>query len=219
MPLIFSLDQLYIQAALLEPLFLNKVRDIAHASSGMRLVGNLSSDRRSDADASTDASTDDVSAVSERMQERKRTRYVAWDDAQHLQRMEKGEGLSLKSVDRIIEKLTRSYNCDVAVILDLVRQCIVFENVNDMLSAVQFLCNDPDIQVQRIKNRLSASYDASLFGYRDILVNCCITSNAAHQLRLSGHVCELQLILRQFMDHKTLEGHKRYVEFRNKRCE
>ena len=212
---ISSLDQLYIQAAVLEPLFLNKVRDIAHASSGMFLLRNLPSDRT----GSVDASTQDDTAANEGVVSSQRPRYVAWDHAQHLQRMTTGEGILLKSVDRIIEKLTRSLGCDVAVILDLVRQCIVFDTVTDILSAIQFMCNDPEIQVQRIKNRLSASYDASIFGYRDILVNCCITSRAAHQLRLSGHVCELQLILRQFMDHKTLEGHKRYVEFRNKRCE
>jgi len=47
----------------------------------------------------------------------------------------------------------------------------------------------------------------------------CITSERTRQLGIEEHVCELQLILMQFMYEKTNDGHVRYVELRNLRCE
>ena len=46
----------------------------------------------------------------------------------------------------------------------------------------------------------------------------------SHSLTLSGlginrHVCELQLTLKEFVALRSLDGHKRYVAFRNTRCE
>jgi hypothetical protein len=47
---------------------------------------------------------------------------------------------------------------------------------------------------------------------------------ASHAFFLSGlginrHVCELQLTLKEFVALRSLDGHKRYVAFRNTRCE
>ena len=67
---------------------------------------------------------------------------------------------------------------------------------------------------------MSDNYDArQTGGYRDCLVNVRIKTELTKKLGLDNHVCELQLILKQFMVHRTLDGHKRYVAFRNKRCE
>jgi len=52
-----------------------------------------------------------------------------------------------------------------------------------------------------------------------VSLNLCITSERTRQLGIEGHVCELQLILARFMDEKTNDGHARYVELRNLRCE
>jgi len=63
-------------------------------------------------------------------------------------------------------------------------------------------------------------YDAtSSGGYRDVAVNVVIVTEEAVQLGVSGHVCELQLILEGFSLLKSEDGHRRYVEYRNKRAE
>ena len=78
----------------------------------------------------------------------------------------------------------------------------------------------PESLVVRIKNRMSDNYDArQTGGYSDCLVNVRIKTELTRKLGLDNHVCELQLILKRFMVHRTLDGHKRYVAFRNKRCE
>ncbi len=183
-----SLDLLYAQAMMLNPIFQNKVQQIALASSGFFLVA-LNSERNESSVSFTPA--------------------CDWH--------RKGV---LKRVDRVIEKVVRSYNGDVSRVSDVVRQCIVFDTVHDICEAIRALGADPEIQVVRIKNRMSLSYDARLScGYRDVLLNICINLPLTREFGLFKHVCELQLILKPFVHRKTIEGHKRYVEFRNRRCE
>ena len=80
------------------------------------------------------------------------------------------------------------------------------------------MTQDEEVMVMRVKNRMAESYDVKQScGYRDVLLNLRIRSNLTQRLGLDLHVCELQLILKRFMLLKTQEGHKRYVEFRNKR--
>jgi hypothetical protein len=55
--------------------------------------------------------------------------------------------------------------------VDICRQCIIFENVADLLTCLEIIEQDPDIIVERVKNRLSPDYDAtvcslSLFSHR-----------------------------------------------------
>ncbi len=183
-----SLDLLYAQAMMLNPIFQNKVQQIALASSGFFNV-TLSSDRNESSISFTPA--------------------CDWH--------RKGV---LKLVDRVIEKVVRSYKGDVSRICDIVRQCIAFDAVPDICRAIQAIDADPEIQVLRIKNRMSPVYDPRLScGYRDVLLNVCIDSPLTRKLGLFKHVCELQLILKPFVRYKTIEGHKRYVDFRNRRCE
>ena len=219
---ISSLDQLYLQAALLEPIFVAKVKQIAQQSSGMCLQQGrivLASNQRTATDA-----TEVLGSTQEENQAGEApgpgNRYLRWSDDDENNFARQAHRLCLKSVDRAVEKLWRSYNCDVSVLLDLVRQCIIFESLSDMIRAVETLRQDPEIEIKRVKNRLSPSYDESLsLGYRDVLFNICINSPATRELGISNHVCEILLILRRYMDHKSLLGHKRYVEFRNMRCE
>ena len=62
---------------------------------------------------------------------------------------------SLKSVDRAVEKCTRSYQGDVSQLLDCVRQCIVFDKMSDVLQAMRVIAGDSQLQLLRLKNRLS----------------------------------------------------------------
>ena len=94
-PRIESLDLLYAQATVLDPIFQHKVRDIALASRGMFRMLHTSTGANDDDDNDSDLF---VSAQ-------------AWEC--------KG---TLKRVDRIIEKVVRSYRGDVSRLCDIVRQ-------------------------------------------------------------------------------------------------
>jgi hypothetical protein len=60
---------------------------------------------------------------------------------------------------------------DASRLVDLCRQCIVFEHFADLLLCLEAITHDPDIVVERIVNRLEPSYDSSKSaGYRDIKV-------------------------------------------------
>ena len=56
-------------------------------------------------------------------------------------------------------------------------------------------------------------------GYRDVAVNLRVATVAAAALGLSGHVCEVQLLLEGFARVKSDDGHRLYVQWRNCRGE
>jgi hypothetical protein len=79
---------------------------------------------------------------------------------------------------------------------------------------------EEQITVIRVKNRMTEDYQKmKSCGYRDVLLNIRLRTELTQWLGLDLHVCELQLILKPFMLYKNKEGHKRYVEFRDKRGE
>lgn len=122
----------------------------------------------------------------------------------------------LKSQRRAVEKLFRSYKGDVSRLVDVVRQCIVFDHVGQIVECLRAFEADKDLIVERIKNRLHPEYDDERSaGYRDVQVNLRIDNESTRRLGIELHVCELQLVLRSFYELKSDEGHKRYVMFRN----
>ena len=93
---------------------------------------------------------------------------------------------------------------DASRLVDLCRQCIVFENLHDLAACLRIIRTDPDIRVKRAKNRLAASYDAGVSaGYRDIVLNVQLKSDAAVSLGVDEHVCEVQLLHRLFAELKV----------------
>jgi len=125
----------------------------------------------------------------------------------------------IKHLDRSVEKILRVYDGDVSQLLDVCRQCIVFENVRDLHNCLQGIWQDVDVDIVRIKNRLSPSYDSSkTAGYRDVAINIAITPPDMSGV-IDTHICEVQLVLKSTSELKSGEGHKRYIEFRNLRGE
>mmetsp|Transcript_54157 Transcript_54157/g.126500 ORF Transcript_54157/g.126500 Transcript_54157/m.126500 type:complete len:748 (+) Transcript_54157:248-2491(+) len=57
--------------------------------------------------------------------------------------------------------------------------------------------------------------DLKTAGYRDLNVNLRIVTEESEALGAHLHICELQLILTEFASLKTESGHKRYVAYRN----
>ena len=90
-------------------------------------------------------------------------------------------------------------------LVDLCRQSIVFTSIVDLAQCLKLIEDDPEIQLERIKNRLDPAYRSVLSGgYRDVAVNLRIVSAHTVDLCLKLHVCEVQLVLRRFADVKVI---------------
>ena len=185
-----SLDQLYVQAACIEPIFIHKVKDWALASGGSfpcRMA---------------------TGAVD----------YVRWEGVDESPWQFKW--CRLKSTQRAIEKVIRSYGEDASRLVDVCRQSIVFDDLQGVSACLSKIAADTDVELLRVKNRLDLDYNATLSGgYRDVNINLRFTTTAAALLGVETHVCELQLILRHIAELKKEEGHDRYVTGRNLRAE
>ena len=182
---VLCLDQLYLQARILWPIFNGFVHRWAAASNGMFLTN----------DSNTLVKASDLSASR-----------VKW--------------AAIKGPTRAVEKLQRVYNNDVTRLNDVVRQTIVFASLDDLCTCLKIISADSGSRNLRMKNRFAPSFNvATTGGYRDVALNVVIETQETLQLGVSGHICELQLMLQEFFMLKTEDGHKRYVEYRNKRSE
>jgi hypothetical protein len=122
----------------------------------------------------------------------------------------------LKRHRRTMEKLLRSYNADLSRLLDISRNLIVFDNMSDLTMALGIIVTDENVRVERLKNRLSKDYDSEeTGGYRDVCINLRVINKQAFALGAELHMCEVQLILKDFANLRSKEGHRRYVRARN----
>jgi hypothetical protein len=149
----------------------------------------------------------------------------------HFQRKVKGwavscEGTHFKYVPvkrrkRAIEKLWRSYRGDGARLIDLVRSTIEVETTADLGKCLKEILNDPGVAVLQIKNRFSERYNSKeSAGYRNLSLSLLVVDQFTMFRGVDAHVCELQLGLEAFEYlKKRLDGHKRYVKFRDRRAE
>jgi len=179
-----SLDLLYAQAMILNPILQTKVQQIALASSGQFLENAVSSTKETRASpAATDESHD--SAPTTLPSNTSSSEQTGEDDIASATTSPQSISFvaahvwprqgALKSVDRVIEKLVRSYRGNVSLVCDIVRQCIVFETVGDICRAVEAIKNDPHIRIVRVKNRMTGSYDAKKLSCRCACVMCIST--------------------------------------------
>ena len=115
------------------------------------------------------------------------------------------EWAPLKSLDRALEKVYRSYSLDSSRLLDCCRQSIYFEDVSSLFACLRAIYADKEVRLVRVCNRLHNSYEASATaGYRAILLNLSIATENTLRLRLDGVICELQLALIDFARIKVI---------------
>eukprot|EP00960_Hanusia_phi_P077632 768720-Hanusia_phi.AAC.1 len=156
-------DQLYMQAYLLEPLFLDKIKRLAEQAEGFFLV---------------------VDETSETGHSMMRWSECKIDEASQ----DKVRFAKLKSIDRCVEKISRAYAGDVSRLFDIVRQSIVFENLSSLQRCLEMIAEDSELQVIRVKNRFDRSYDPrQTGGYRDVCLNVCLVTDETWTLGVSGH--------------------------------
>ena len=81
-------------------------------------------------------------------------------------------------------------------LVDICRQSIVIESVQALIHCLTTICEDNDVSIIRIKNRLDPAYDSAISaGYRDVCINLRFSNNLTKAFGLELHVCEIQLIL------------------------
>jgi hypothetical protein len=93
---------------------------------------------------------------------------------------------------------------DVSKLVDICRQSIVFESVDGIIKCLALITQDKDVEILRIKNKLDPAYNsAQSAGYRDVALNIRVATPEAKALGANAHVCELQLVLRQYAELKV----------------
>ncbi|EKX49659.1 hypothetical protein GUITHDRAFT_104621 [Guillardia theta CCMP2712] len=189
-----SLEQLYAQALVIQPVFFEKMKELGSRCECLFLVD------------------EEVGGGK---------RYISWAET-----IEDPESRALirrpvlKSVHRAIQKVVRSYNGDVSRLMDIVRYALVFEDIVKLKQAVEIIRDDPAIYIARVKNRFDQSYiSMKSGGYRDICLNIRVSNDYTRKFFVDNHLCELQLVLKSFMDLRSEKGHKNYRVFRDQRCE
>eukprot|EP00285_Hemiselmis_virescens_P004899 CAMPEP_0173413846 /NCGR_PEP_ID=MMETSP1356-20130122/83005_1 /TAXON_ID=77927 ORGANISM="Hemiselmis virescens, Strain PCC157" /NCGR_SAMPLE_ID=MMETSP1356 /ASSEMBLY_ACC=CAM_ASM_000847 /LENGTH=234 /DNA_ID=CAMNT_0014375939 /DNA_START=67 /DNA_END=771 /DNA_ORIENTATION=+ len=197
--LVTSLNQLYAQAAIANLLVIERVKVWAEQSSGMvKLTSKMSGGGEA---------------------ENRRVKFVKWSNAKNDPAlMKRVHWTPLKRQNRAIEKLLRSYGMFPSRLLDISRNFLVFKDIKDLAKCFDIIAADENVQINRVKNRMSASYNSSESGgYRDVCINLSVVNKEAEFLGCELHICEIQLLLEEFAQIKTADGHKRYVQARNSR--
>jgi len=122
----------------------------------------------------------------------------------------------VKSIQRCVEKVMRCYGGDVSCLLDVCRQCVIFDSVAELTECLRAILKDPDVVVERIKNNLEPTRDSVRSGgYRHVALNLRIASAETREDGTDWHICELQMVLKSFYMLRNERGHARYICFRN----
>ena len=195
-----SLDQLYAQAIILEPIFRGKVENIAAKCNAEVFV-----EHRADEAAS---SRDHDARVQVRSDIKK-------DDRDRLF-LAGAQWAGLKNVDRAMKKLAVVHDGDFSKLTDLVRQRIVCKSFAQIYICLQNITHDPDLKTVGIQNGFDPTSDAiETAGYRHIVVKLKITTKASILFSASQHVCELQLCHASMLQALTPEREKRLLAYQD----
>ena len=97
-----------------------------------------------------------------------------------------------KRAERAAEKAVRAYGGDASRLIDLARQAVVYDAPGALAAGLRAAARDPEVALVRVKNRLRRGYDAAATaGYRDVIVNLRLRSDAARAAGVADHVCEV----------------------------
>ena len=132
----YSLDQLFNQGAALDPFLRRLIQRLALKCSGFFPVES----------------------------EANKVEFQKWEDLVKSGLERKALLAKLKPTERALEKLLRSYNCEVSRLLDVCRQSIVFEKPSDVAACLQVMAGDGELEIVRMKNRMDPAFDSNFCG-------------------------------------------------------
>jgi len=187
---IVSMDQLYLQAQLIWPFFLESFKKWVAASNG-----HCATQCRG------------VYVLGSEAFENSGEHLIKWSLVKGVDRsIEKVSRSYNNQVSRLVDVVRQNVICDSV------------SDIAACLEAIQNDSDVRIVRIKnRLADDYQASKKTA--GYRDVALNVVVVTPETLRLGLAGHVCEVQLILKRFHCIKTAEGHKRYVAFRNKKAE
>lgn len=223
-----SVDQLFAQAASASVLLRRKAQQAALASNGAFPVSPRPAFRGPEGEAQQFMTLRDMQLAGvplgpeghEEDEERERD-----EGEEELPREEEqggGQGAlavqwtDIKPSKRAIDKVLKQYHGEVHRLLDVCRESIIFEDFLGIAACIRALASDPHVVIERIKNSLDPTLDASpTAGFRAVSLNIRIVSPLSRWLCVDGHVCELLLTLRPLAQCMTHQSHQQYLQLRN----
>jgi hypothetical protein len=117
----------------------------------------------------------------------------------------------LKTYQRAIDKIWRSYQGNVDLLVDLTRTAIVCDSLEQVEFLAETFLADKEVSIKRCKNRFHPKYDSTATaGYRDVAFNMKLKSAEAVELGLDGMIFEVQLLIKDVHDVKMGAGHTNY---------
>ena len=99
------------------------------------------------------------------------------------------------------ERLLRRHRFDVSCMTDLCRSRIAFATVEDLVAGLDAIDADPAVVLEALHNGMTDAVDAlPSAGLRAVRLTLRLVSPLTCRLFLAGHVCEVTLALRDFVD-------------------
>ncbi|EKX39829.1 hypothetical protein GUITHDRAFT_114079 [Guillardia theta CCMP2712] len=127
-------------------------------------------------------------------------------------------GATLKSSEQAIEKALRCYKGDGSRVVDICRQRLVVDSMDHLLKLVQLIKDDDALHIVRVKDRMTLPFNHPSMqescGFRAVLLNFHFLTDEALSFGLAGHICEVQLTLKEFAALCSAESHQRYKRYR-----
>lgn len=122
---------------------------------------------------------------------------------------------AIKSRKRAMIKFMMCYGGDPSRLVDLARNRIAFDSIADLHKCFLSICNNPDVVIERVKNRLTPTYNsAKTGGYRDLCINLRIVDSSILEMGAETHICELQLALTCFTNLESPDSHRKFTNWR-----
>ena len=164
------LDQLYFQAAVVAPMFIVKVRKWAAGSAG-----SLPARRRAPLGLGGQADAPPLVRSGQPDHE------VEW--------------APLLDPEQATHDAIQKCHGDPSRVINIVRQVIVFDSVDDQLQCLEELRGDGDVSVVAICNRQTVATESTGYVKPCIRVYLTLNTACAQEMAVSGHVCQLELVL------------------------
>jgi hypothetical protein len=168
------LDQLYFQAAVVAPMFMAKVQQWASVSAG-----SIPAKPRA---ALSPGEGVDARAL------------VRWGEAADQERL---DWAPLLDPEQATHDAIQKFDGDASRVVNLVRQVIVFDHASDQLRCLHELCDDGDVNVVEVINRQAVANETDEYIKPCIKVYMTINTPCAQDLVVSGHICQLELTLKE----------------------
>jgi len=185
------LDQLYFQAAVVAPMFVAKVQQWASVSAGSILAKPRA--------ALCPGEGVDARALVRQGEAAKQAR-LDW--------------APLRDPEQAIHDAIQKFDGDASRVVNLVHQVIVFDHARDQLRCLQGLCDDWDVNVVEVINRQAVTNETDEYIKPCIKVYVTLNTPCAQDLVVSGHVCQLELILKEMWDIFDPPTEDRYRTYR-----